>query len=377
MEISKNLLDRYHNGTATEEEKALVEAWYNQFKLEREELSFETLKDEQNEGLKRLNGAISKRKVVMLWKRASVAACLLLGILTLFFIKSDDADRIQVRKSAPATEFNNVPLLTLSDGTKINLSGEGIGDIVEEQGVKISKGPDGSLVYTVSAKAKKTEEAWNTIETPIGSIYQVNLPDGSKVWLNAMSKLRYPVQFDKKTARSIELEGEAYFEVAQIIVNKETKEKQAFLVKSNGQIVHVLGTHFNISAYQKERAVETTLLEGVVKVESKKSNIILSPGQQSSTDTYTQNIEVKEVNIEDEMAWKNGYFHFENESIVHVMEELSRWYNIEVEYRAGVSNQKIGGTFSKSKNIKELLGSLEALGGLRFKIEGRSVIVMP
>lgn len=373
MEISKNLLDKYQKGTATEEEKVLVETWYNQFSLEKEDLTYEAFQLEQKQGLRRLNDAISRRKIVVLWKRVSVAACLLLGLFTFFFVKPEKKEIAKVNKIG---QFENVPLLTLSDGTKINLSEEGIGDIAEEQGVKISKNVDGSLVYTINANSKKTENVWNMIETPIGVIYQVNLPDGSKVWLNSMSKLKYPVQFDKQNARSIELEGEAYFEVAKVIKNKQTSERQLFLVKSNGQVVYVLGTHFNVSAYQNEREIETTLLEGLVRVENKKSNIVLKPGQQSSIDIYSQTIDVRDVDIEEAMAWKNGYFHFNNKSITDVMEELSRWYDIEVEYRPGVSNQKIGGTFSKSKNIQELLFSIETLGGIKFKIEGRRVIVM-
>ncbi len=377
MKISENLLDKYKKGTATEEEKALVLAWYNQFFIRDENLSLETLNYEHDEGLKNLNLAINKRNVRVLWQKVAVAACILIGLLTFIFIDIAKKDQVLAKKT-DSIEDTTAPLLILSDGTKINLSEDNIGEITEEQGVKISKAIDGSLVYTIIDQNEKTVDAKkkNTIETPYGIVFQVNLPDGSKVWLNSRSKLIYPIQFSKDEPRIVELEGEAYFEIAKGKDFRNSNKRQPFLVKSKGQVVHVLGTHFNVSAYTGEKNIETTLLEGVVRVESEKSNVILSPGQQSSLSLHDQAIAVSEINIENEIAWKNGYFHFDNESIVEVMKELSRWYDIEVEYKSEVSSQKIGGTFSKSKNIKELLASLETLGGLKFEIEGRRVIVM-
>lgn len=375
MKISENLLDKYQNGTATEDEKALVLAWYNQFLIRDENLSVEALNHEHDEGLKNLNLAIGKRSVRVLWRKISIAACLLIGVLIFVFVHINKEDEILAKKEE-TIDSNTSPLLILSDGTKINLSEDNIGEITEEQGVKISKGIDGSLVYTIIGQNEKTIDAKNTIETPYGIVFQVNLPDGSKVWLNSRSKLIYPVRFKNDEPRKVELEGEAYFEIAKGKEIKKSNKTQPFLVKSNGQVVHVLGTHFNVSAYSGEKNIETTLLEGVVRVEGEKFNVLLSPGQQSSLSLHNQAIAVNEINIENEMAWKNGYFHFDDDSIADVMEELSRWYEIDVEYMSGVSSQKIGGTFSKSKNIKELLASLETLGGLKFEIEGRRVIVM-
>lgn len=233
------------------------------------------------------------------------------------------------------------------------------------------------MVYVVdkaessSGSAASAQPLYNTIETPKGGQYQVDLPDGTKVWLNAGSLLRYPTNFTGKI-RSVELTGEAYFEVAK-------NAHKPFKVLSKNQVVEVLGTHFNISSYTDDISVKTTLLEGSVKVLSSKVNQtkLLKPGQQSDIN-YTNNaFFIKSVNTDEVIAWKNGYFLFSDEDLKSIMARFARWYNVDVEYQGDVDNLRFGGMVSRSKDLTQALKVVEQAGNVKFKIEGRRVIVMP
>jgi ferric-dicitrate binding protein FerR (iron transport regulator) len=210
---------------------------------------------------------------------------------------------------------------------------------------------------------------YNTISTPKGGQYQVTLSDGSKVWLNAASSLRFPATFSGKE-RKVELTGEGYFEVAH-------NKKMPFHVTVNDLDVEVLGTHFNINAYADESAIKTTLLEGSVKVVKGNETKIIEPGEQASVTTSEDEINVKQqVDLEQVVAWKNGIFQFERADIESVMRQISRWYDIDVDYHGRVS-EHFGGTISRDVNISDVLKMLEMTGGVNFKIDGKKVIVMP
>ena len=212
--------------------------------------------------------------------------------------------------------------------------------------------------------------AYNTITTPKGGQYQVTLMDGTRVWLNAASSLHYPTVF-KGSERSVQLTGEAYFEVAK-------NSKMPFRVTSNGQVTEVLGTHFNINSYPDEQGTTTTLLEGSVRILNAKSDaaILLKPGQQSGSDASGK-IKVANVNPEQFVAWKDGKFIFTNANIESIMRQVSRWYNVEIEYKGDASKEKFGGRTSRFTNVAELLEILELTDHVQFEIEGRRIIVMP
>jgi len=263
----------------------------------------------------------------------------------------------------------NKAILTLSTGKKIVLGQAGAGQLAKESGVEIEKTKKGEIIYkALSDVARSGAAVFNTIETPRGGEYQVILPDGTRVWLNAASSLSYPTVFNSHT-RDVRLTGEAYFEVAK-------NKNMPFHVHVNGSTIQVLGTSFNITSYADENDLTATLLIGSVRVLKNGHQALLQPGQQAVIDRFSGQIVISSADISEVMAWKNGYFLFRDEDIKSIMKKIARWYDIEVEYRGDVEGQKFGGTFYRSKSFKELLHYLEKLGSLHFKIEGRRIIVM-
>jgi transmembrane sensor len=263
----------------------------------------------------------------------------------------------------------NNAYLTLSNGSKIALNNKGNGKLTTEQGTSINKTQDGLLVYNAgSATDQPGNDIYNMITTPMGGQYQVILADGTKVWLNANSSLKFPVSFNRKE-RMIEVSGEAYFEVAK-------DKMHPFVVKTDHAEVLVLGTHFNVSAYPDDLNTTTTLLEGSVNLHSGTASALLKPGQQGTIIIDKTGIEINNTDLEAAVAWKNGLFVFRDENVISVMKKVARWYNVEVEYRGNVKNKAFGGTVSRFKNITEFLDIMKLAGGIRYKIEGRRVIVM-
>jgi len=218
-----------------------------------------------------------------------------------------------------------------------------------------------------STKGSEIQTVYNTIQTPVGGKFQLNLADGSKVWLNSASSLRFPVFFSGDT-REVELKGEAYFEVSK---NADKK----FSVRSGNQTVEVLGTHFNINAYSDEPAITTTLIEGAVRVielNTKKSQI-LKPGEQSKVD---RDIRIQIKDTQAEVAWKDGYFYFENASIETVMRQLGRWYGITARYEAVLPENHFEGAIATNLTLLEVLEILQK-SNIHFRLEGKEVVVMP
>jgi transmembrane sensor len=302
----------------------------------------------------------------------------------------------------------NKALLTLADGTTIALDTVQHGFLALQGHTKIIKQKTGELIYNSSgtSEQKAGKALYNTISTPHGGQYHLVLPDGSKVWLNAGSSLCFPATFTTST-RVVQLTGEAYFEV------KPQRIRKPFIVsilsatggRARGQ-VEVLGTHFNVNAYNDESVIKTTLLEGKVKVSSiepsvgnrpstsayvkasaakaLRSSKMLSPGKQAILNSETQTINITNANTEQAVAWKNGFFRFKETSIREVMRQVERWYDVEVEYSTGQTDQYYTGVVSRSQNISALLKTLELTGTVHFKIDDKPVngkrgriVVMP
>jgi len=268
----------------------------------------------------------------------------------------------------------NAPILTLSDGTNIILNDVKNGLLSKEEGTEIKKIAQGELAYTASALSTENSNALNKITIPRGHTYKVILSDGTKVWLNAASTLSYPAAFTG-TERLVSLTGEAYFEVAK-------NATKPFKVKMKSTEVEVLGTHFNISAYNDDHFIKTTLLEGSVRVAHLGTKKILSPNDQAITTENNVAIILNKTNAQQAITWKNGYFLFRDNTIEEVMSQVARWYKLEVIYQ-GKNNQKLfGGIYDRSKKLEELLKGLELTGLVKFKIEEgnsreeRRVIVM-
>lgn len=272
-------------------------------------------------------------------------------------------------------------MLTLADGRTISLGEVGDGALAEQAGFRIVKTEDGQLFYEpITAVTGDMEAMYNTVNTPKGGEYQLALPDGTRVWLNAMSSLRYPVRFTGDE-RQVELTGEAYFEVSGFTTGGR---RLPFIVKTVDQAVEVLGTHFNIKAYPGENATKTTLLEGKVRVsipQKAGSNTtvanVLSPNQQATVKHGSHLISVVPVDPANAIAWKNGNFAFHNSDMVEVMNTIARWYDVDVEYEEeAVKHKRFGGTISRFESFEKLLKTIELTGTVKFKIEGRRVIVM-
>lgn len=308
------------------------------------------------------------------FKYAAAAAVLLVVSATLYFYVNRNQISNPLNPTARHQDNDvaaggNNAILTLADGSEISLTAAGIGKLASQSGVSIIKTKDGELVYEIAKDNAAGPAQYNTISTPAGGQYQVNLPDGSKVWLNAMSSLKYPTLFSRGERR-ITLTGEAYFEVAK-------DQSRPFVVTSNGagraQEVTVLGTHFNINCYADEPATKTTLIEGSVKVASGTASKVLRPGQQSAV---SDRILVAELDVNQFVDWKNGNFYFNDENIESIMRKLARWYDIDVVYQGNVPDAVFGAEISRSKKLSEVLKGLETAGKIHFKIEGRRVTVM-
>ncbi|TBO41926.1 FecR family protein [Pedobacter kyonggii] len=263
----------------------------------------------------------------------------------------------------------NKAILTLADGRKISLSDAIAGNIAKEAGISITKTADGQLVYTVVGSENANDTRLNTISTPNGGEWQIQLPDGSTVWLNAASSIQYSLNIGTAKQRLVKLDGEAYFEVAKNAVHP-------FIVETDKQAVEVLGTHFNINSYKDEKVTKTTLLEGSVRVSHNTTNEseVLKPGEQSLVSVA--GITVKEVAVDEAIAWKNGYFMFNNERQESILRKIARWYNVEIEYADQDAKEVMYyGTVSRFEKISKVLRKFEQTGEVRFDIKGNKVIV--
>lgn len=268
----------------------------------------------------------------------------------------------------------NKAVLTLAGAEPIILNDSTLDQLAHQKGGPIIKAASGILIYKANSLAENSgtqtgKDISNTISTPRGGQYQVILPDGTHVWLNAASSLKFPSAF-KGEKRLVELHGEAYFQVTK-------NKRMPFVVHTDNQEVEVLGTHFNISSYADETTTKTTLLEGSVKLIAQSHEKILVPGEQGQTNRRTKEIKVMPVNIEDAVAWKNGYFVFNDEKLESIMLRVSRWYDVDYEFEGKQRDVSFLGVVERSKNISSLLKVLESTGNVHFKIEGRKIIVMP
>ncbi|PST82886.1 anti-sigma factor [Pedobacter yulinensis] len=362
------LFEKYRAGTCSPEERRLVETWYLHWQPQAgPELSPAEL--EADLAAVRSNLPTGRRP----WKgyRFAAAAAVVFAMVGLFMIyRSSPVGADSHRRStARILPGGNHAVLTLANGKKMILDSVSSGVVLEQGGLRISKSKDGLLTYSVQSQAgpAASSPAYNTISTPRGGQYRVNLPDGTQVWLNAASSLRFPVSF-AKSERRVDLSGEAYFEVSK-------DASRPFLVATSRQQVRVLGTHFNVTAYEEESRELTTLLEGRVRVERGQDQWLMKPGQQLSN--QPGNVTVRSLpDAEQAIAWKNGIFSFDQESLYDIMNKIARWYNVSVEYRGDFRDRHYGGNISRFSDVSEVLQTMQLTGTVKFKIEGRRIIVM-
>lgn len=310
------------------------------------------------------------------WKIASAAVVLITVAVSLsFYLNSNNRFSKDVLSEHHIPPGGNKAVLTLSNGEQIALTNIDNGKIADQGIVSITKTADGQLTYSMAntkanlSKGKDLADQYNKIETPLGGQYQLRLPDGTKVWLNAASSLRFPAYFAPGEKRTVVLTGEAYFEVAH-------HKKQPFIVKTDRQEVTVLGTHFNINTYLNEPFVKTTLIEGRVSVTANSHTSLLQPGQESLLDAGNK-MRVDLADLESVLAWKNGKFIYNNEDLYSIMRKVERWYNVQIVYKGDFTGRVFNGSISRFNTVAEVLRKFELTNNLHFKIEGRRITVMP
>lgn len=372
----KLLAKKWLDGTITDEEKSEFNNWYNSF--DDNNLAYNA--DETPDMLKKrmlrnihLHENIPfKRKLHLIsYTRIAAAASLLIFLsIGTYLVLNRLRTNKQIVKNIPKDRLpgKNKAVLTLANGLKINLDDATKGEVAKQSGITITKAANGQIIYTVADKllANSKQPVYNTIETPRGGQIKVNLPDGTKVWLNAASVIKFPTSFSGNE-RNVTLDGEAYFEVAH-------NAKKPFNVFTSRAQVHVLGTHFNINAYQDEDTLKTTLLKGSVKLSYNNSSVLLKPSQQGKIYNGGAEARVCAVDTSLVMAWKNEMFEFDNTDLHSLMRQISRWYNIEVTYESGVPNDVYFGSISRNSNLSKVLKILE-LGGVHFKMDDKKLIV--
>ncbi len=315
----------------------------------------------------------SRRLFMKVLVAAAVFICVITGV---YFIiqklkeKPDVAQKTQNGIKKDIAPGSNKAILTLADGYVITLDSAARGKLAKYGNMKVLKIDAGKLSYQQANTGRQLTTQYNTVSTPRGGQYQVVLPDGSKVWLNAASSLKFPTAFLGKE-RNVELSGEAYFEVAH-------NEKQPFKVKAKGVEVLVLGTHFNINSYYDEGTIKTTLLKGSVRetIADKQQAVTITPGQQAQVGKDKVIKVIDDVDIAQVIAWQSGLFEFNNSDLPTIRRQISRWYDVDVVYESKPGDAKFGGGISKNLPLSEVLQLLQA-NGVEFEIEGRVLKVIP
>jgi transmembrane sensor len=380
-----SLLDKYRDGTATDAEKALVEAYYRRLEMAgitelspEEEAALkeglykkitDNIKEEEN----RVVPLVSLKRKNYSLVAAAAALVITLGAGTWYWLADKPAKQVPSKPVASVKPRDLPPgrdaaVLTLADGKKIIL--DSASGAISQQGNVTVLNVNGMLSYAPSKKGAPDEVVYNTVSTARGNQYQLVLSDGTKVWLNSASSLRYPASFTGNS-REVELDGEGYFEVAK-------NAAKPFHVKTRTQDIEVLGTHFNVNAYKDEETIKTTLLEGSVKVKLNGAvgSAILKPGEQAiaNNDEGTSIHITSDVDLDQVMAWKNGWFEFENTDLKMIMRQISRWYDVDIEYGTKTGNERYGGRISRNLNLSNILKMLENYG-VQFRLEGKRLIV--
>lgn len=377
-----SLFEKHLSGKTSREEEQLLKEYQDDFELLELPWDSDTMGDKTDVRAKlyqRLQENVNPVPVKSLVSKHWYAAAAILlifsaGLIYTFRINPKDALPQESAKniSKPIRPGGDKAVLTLSDGSEVILDGSETVTAIDEPGASISNKQQGQLVYnTVTAPGNvKAENINNKISTPRGGQYQVILADGTKVWLNASSSLSFPTYF-AGTERRVQVTGEAYFEVAK-------NTEMPFKVEVNGSTIRVLGTHFNVMAYEDEAVTSTTLLEGSVEITKNSKKALLKPGQQAAVANATGVININRVNTDQFVAWKAGKFIFADDGIEEIMRKLSRWYDIDVVYQSeNLSDKVFTGTISRFENITEVLRMLELTGTIHFKVSGRRVTVMP
>ncbi|MFC0515146.1 FecR family protein [Mucilaginibacter angelicae] len=370
----RQLVKRYLDKQVSDDELEVFAHLLNEGKLDKylaEAMSNDDfVSDTSSADNKALPPTILKKRY---WLNYAAAASILLCLSVGFYFYRRPQKQYLVKNNIIKNDFlpgSNKAVLTLANGSKLSLTGGNKGLLARQGITAINKKEEGRVEYRPGTEALAANQAaatlYNTVSTPKGGQYQVVLPDGTRVWLNTASSIRFPTTFTGND-RQVEISGEVYFEVAK-------NKNKPFIVTSGNQKVTVLGTHFDINAYQDEGAVKTTLLEGSVKVSNGNNIVLLKPGEQSQLSTENKLTVSDDIDMDEVVAWKNGFFQFNKADIQTIMNQISRWYDVEVKYEGQVQPGHYYGKISRNVNASKVLKVLE-LSGMHFTIEGGKIIV--
>lgn len=384
---ASELILAYLKGELTDKEELELDSWIDQTNERRTLFSEVTNPVQMNEALNRFDelelqkkAAFNKlqqqlfppeKKAVGIISRMAlryIAAAVFLSVVAtgIYFFSQKNTPAVipTVAKKAadiPPGDGNHV-VLTLADGRKIQLDSTGNGLLAEQNGTEILKQKDGQVLYRSN---DANAASMNSIATPKGKQHELILPDGSRVWLNALSKIDFPTAFTGKE-RNISLSGEAYFDVAK-------DKSKPFHVNVDGMDVRVTGTQFNINAYKDEATVKSTLFEGGIKVSKEELVVDITPGQQLQLDPKTKQFKlVKNADLEATAAWKEGVFYLNNMDVAALMRQASRWYDIEVEYPNGIPSVTLFGEIDRNTNLSDLIKVLNE-SGIRTRLDGKTL----
>lgn len=384
------MIRKYLQGTASPEEAAFVEAYdatHDRGDDILDQFSGDDKAALESEMEERIMARIAGRRNdryrlgTRPWLRWAAAASivLVLGAAWLYVRSRSQPAAKQVamvpKDFAPGGER---AVLTLADGSEVNLDHASEGHIASQGAAEVTKRKDGQLEYKVSDGTRQPARL-NRVSTPAGGQYSIVLADGSKVWLNAKSSISFPTAFDG-TERKVTIEGECFFEI--------TKDKtRPFVIDVDGrQRIVVTGTQFNVNAYRNEPAISTTLVEGGVSLTMNGAKagegVRLRPGQQAASDRGGR-WQVREVDVQEVVAWKNGLFQFRDAPLESIMRQIERWYNVDVAYEGGIPDRRFSGKLRRNSNASQILEILR-FAGVNFRIEGSTsaevsgkIIVLP
>jgi transmembrane sensor len=387
MQKIEDMIRKYNSGECTAEEKIWLEQWYQSFEWNNEsdtihDGNIKKLKEEVWLALQNsktpaerevIPPAISMlSKSIKAWYYAAAAVTIAAIAVISFYLSRPSKESNAVNHVATKQDINSDVLpgtskaqLVLSNGNVVSLDSARNMQLKEEDGTYINK-ESGKLVYNDNAGGNG-KILFNTLSTPRGGEYQLVLPDGSKVWLNAASSIKFPTRFGGNE-RTVFVHGEAYFEVTK---NKEVP----FQVKlDNDMTVQVVGTHFNIMAYGDESVVRTTLAEGIVKVISPVKTVLLSPSKQAIMKRGDQSLTVSNADVSKALAWKNGMIEFDGDDLPYIMRQLSRWYDVDVNFAGAIPKGTYKGTIHRQSPLSKVLEILR-VAGVQFKMNDKKLIV--
>jgi len=367
-EQAKELLNRYEQGQCTPEEMGLLEGWFDSLvanaQWDEEEERQYVFGAKMKQVIDSRIAEVPVKRIWPLYLRIAAAASVLFFLsFGGYFVLHNRAIQQSAQHEPVILPGGNKAILTLANGQQIILTDAKNGKIARQGNTLVDKTADGSVRYTANGNS---ELAYNTVTTPRGGQYHLTLADGTNVWLNAGSSIKYPTVFRGKD-RKVEVTGEAYFEVAH-------NKAMPFKVSTATQTVEVLGTHFNINAYTDETDVKTTLLEGSVKVSSGNNFTLIKPGEQAVL--AADGFNVQNVDTEEAVSWKDGMFRFTDESLERIMRKIARWYDVDIEYADnGVKSLPFNGIITRFSDANKVLRMLELTDQVHFKIEGKKIIV--